>query len=294
MSSFSERMRLVKPSNIFQIDNINGPLRNGLWDFFTQYVFTSMSTHPYTKVSSSVIGGSTTDYNRRQYSKYFQHLWHDFFKQPIDSIPNTNQLVYDFIRVWFFRNAEWYKIYDFLEFVFKIGWVENNEAALEYLNTTLERENSGYRFIENQFVPITDRTEIAEVEEGLSATSSNFFSPAKEHLSSAVQMLSDRENPDYRNSIKESISAVESISNILSGKKNGGLKPALNELQKQNILTLHPALKSGFENLYGYTSDDSGIRHALMGESTARYEDAKYMLVACSAFVNYLIARTAI
>jgi hypothetical protein len=30
-------------------------------------------------------------------------------------------------------------------------------------------------------------------------------------------MLSDRENPDYRNSIKESISAVEAIVNLING-----------------------------------------------------------------------------
>jgi hypothetical protein len=31
-----------------------------------------------------------------------------------------------------------------------------------------------------------------------------------------------------------------------------------------------------------------------MDESTVEFEDAKYMLVACSAFVNYLLAKASI
>ena len=40
--------------------------------------------------------------------------------------------------------------------------------------------------------------------------------------------------------------------------------------------------------LYGYTSDADGIRHALLDESDLDFEDAKFMLVSCSAFTNYL------
>ena len=55
---------------------------------------------------------------------------------------------------------------------------------------------------------------------------------------------------------------------------------------------LHPALKDAFSRLYGYTSDEGGIRHALMDDSRAvTFEEAKFMLVACSAFINYVRRR---
>jgi hypothetical protein len=54
---------------------------------------------------------------------------------------------------------------------------------------------------------------------------------------------------------------------------------------------LHSALKKGFSSIYGYTSDNDGIRHALTQDSNCDQEDAKYMLVSCSAFVNYLIVK---
>ena len=43
--------------------------------------------------------------------------------------------------------------------------------------------------------------------------------------------------------------------------------------------------------MYGYTNDAEGIRHSLLDEANLRFEDAKYMVVTCSAFVNYLVAK---
>jgi hypothetical protein len=54
---------------------------------------------------------------------------------------------------------------------------------------------------------------------------------------------------------------------------------------------LHAVLKQAFQKLYGYTSDAQGIRHALLDEPTLDVEDAKFMLVSCSAFVNYLVVK---
>jgi len=96
-------------------------------------------------------------------------------------------------------------------------------------------------------------------------------------------------NPDYRNSIKESISAVESLAKILSNNASDTLGSALSKIKKK--LKIHKALEQGFKNIYGYTSDDGGIRHALTEESTSDAEDAMFMLVSCSAFINYLITK---
>jgi hypothetical protein len=98
-------------------------------------------------------------------------------------------------------------------------------------------------------------------------------------------MLSDREAPDYRNSIKESISAVESACRLVTGNKVATLADAL-----KKVSNLHPALSRAFTQLYGFTSDASGIRHSLTDEPNITYADAKFMLVACAAFASYLKA----
>jgi len=101
-----------------------------------------------------------------------------------------------------------------------------------------------------------------------------------------LSKLSDRKNPDYRNSIKESISAVEAMAVIISGRSGATLGDALKVIK--DTIGLHSALEKGFLAIYGYTSDADGIRHAMLSESKCDFEDAKYMLVSCSAFVNYL------
>ncbi|MFA6091302.1 MAG: hypothetical protein WC774_06035, partial [Candidatus Gracilibacteria bacterium] len=113
------------------------------------------------------------------------------------------------------------------------------------------------------------------------------FSGAREHIKTALKMLSDRENPDYRNSIKESISAVEAIVNLINGTDSDTLGKAL---QKEKF-ALHGSLKDAFVEMYGYTSDAEGIRHFMLEESSIEFVDAKYMLVSCSAFVNYLMQK---
>jgi hypothetical protein len=54
---------------------------------------------------------------------------------------------------------------------------------------------------------------------------------------------------------------------------------------------MHPAMKKGFTSLYAYTSDEKGIRHALLDDRAAKVDeaDALFMLGACAAFVSYLI-----
>lgn len=99
-------------------------------------------------------------------------------------------------------------------------------------------------------------------------------------------MLSDRKNPDYRNSIKESISAVESLARILTKNNKATLGDALRLLEQRR--GLHLALREAFSKLYGYTSDEQGIRHAMLDEPKISAADAKFFLLSCTSFINYL------
>lgn len=162
-----------------------------------------------------------------------------------------------------------------------------NEYSKDF-NTILEHEKSGYRLIDGLISPIVGEIEITCLEEALSTQ----FSPVNIHLQKALQFYSDRENPDYENSIKESISAVESMCCTITGTSGAQatLGNALKHLEDSGVF-LHRALKSAFEKIYGYTSDADGIRHGGIDFKNAPAEDAKYMLISCSAFVNYLIEK---
>lgn len=159
-----------------------------------------------------------------------------------------------------------------------------NERVTSLLNYSLEKEFSAYRILNNNIVEITSDVEINEIETAInSAENSN---STKQHLSRALELLSDRKTPDYRNSIKESISSVEALCMEITGNPKATLGQALKLIEKST--ELHKSLQSAFGSLYGWTSDADGIRHAMMDESTLKQEDAIFMLVSCSAFVNYL------
>ncbi|VBB09334.1 Hypothetical protein LUCI_4624 [Lucifera butyrica] len=163
---------------------------------------------------------------------------------------------------------------------------DNSQNFIKLCNNILEKEMSGYRFVNRVITSITSKEEIDSIEQAIK--NSDRLNGASTHFNSALQLLSDRKNPDYRNSIKESISAIESTCMVITGDSNATLGKALKTIESSLEKELHPALRGAFEKLYGYTSDAEGIRHGLMEEPNLKFEDAKFMLVVCSGFVNYL------
>jgi len=269
---FSERKKLKVKGNLFQVDIVNEELRNRLWNMICIF---------YLNVKAKSID---------ELELFAKWLWHNHFKKPIDTIPRYWNYTYNEIREHFFA-CEWYEVYDFLEYIVKYypdkAYVKIDDF-IGKCNIILEEELSAYRFVDEIIVEITSEEEIAEIEEAID--SSDKFKSVSTHIKTALNLIADKENPDYRNSIKESISAVEAMCRIITADQNATLGEALSKIEK-NLNPLHPALKSAFNKLYGYTSDEDGIRHSLMEESELDFEDAKFMLVACSAFINYLKAK---
>ena len=107
---------------------------------------------------------------------------------------------------------------------------------------------------------------------------------AAKHLRAAGERIIGQ---DWAGSVRESIHAVESVANHLAPGNAGTLGKVLAVLEGKG--GLHGALKSGFSSLYGYTSDEPGIRHALLeDESKVTQHEAIYMIGACAAFCSYL------
>jgi hypothetical protein len=115
------------------------------------------------------------------------------------------------------------------------------------------------------------------------------FASVAVHVRTALELYSKKPQADYRNSIKESISAVESAAKIITALPNATLAQATKAIDQRH--SLHASFKKGILQLYGYTSDEGGIRHSLTEATNIDEADARYMLVSCSAFANYLITR---
>jgi hypothetical protein len=207
---FSQRKGLKPVEKLVQSDDIDIDLKNGLWSA-TQICYWDNYSSDYP--SLEWIRDSNLE-------DLFVKYWIDFFKSPIDTLPTKLSDAKRMVRKYFF-GAEWNEIYDFIEFTANNGPEKYNITFKEQCNNYLEKENSAYRFVDSVLVEISSEEEIESIEDAISSVSK--FSGIKAHLNSAVLMLSDRKNPDYRNSIKESISAVEAISQLITNDKKATL-----------------------------------------------------------------------
>lgn len=273
---FSERKGIKHFSDIVQVNSLNERTRNKLYTA-TEEIFSLMDK-----------------YNERLQNCFIEFIYEELFsltKRDIPRIYGYSDYSHTsvFNEIYNIINTEDYSnILTFIEGVIKdfsiIDQDTGNMLNLEsrytnIINDIFQKENVNYRIVDGIVTDLLNEETIKEIEETLE----NPYTVVTTHYSKALELL--YKTKDYDNSIKESISSVESICQILTGKDKATLGDALKLLKDK----IHPAMKSAFEKLYGYTSDANGIRHSNgLGEGNSTFEEAKYMLISCSAFVNYL------
>jgi hypothetical protein len=177
------------------------------------------------------------------------------------------------------------QIFGFLQFALRTRLPDR--AFIDELKRVLLVSRAAYAVVENDtIVPITSEAEGQILIKALSDLSLSGLAGAKAHLKDAAERLTSGE---YASSIRESIHSVESVARWLA--PSGKLGEALAKLEASVLI--HGALKSGFSSIYGYTSDEKGIRHALIDEAAPKVDqtDAIFMLGACAAFDSYLIGK---
>ena len=281
MESFSQRKGLKPVKNILQVDSMDDDLRIKLWN--------NLHIFYWQNVKTGIRNSFLKDFNNSSIVTLIMQLWKEYFINALDTLSDDWDEVYKVVKEYFFK-CTWYEAYDLIEFVSAHYPVPHfNSVFIKSCNRILETELSAYRFVGGKITQITSDVEISEIQQALEIP----VSPVQEHLKQALDLLADRKNPDYRNSIKESISAVEALCRLIAKDDDASLGKALDEIEKTGVIELHKALKDAFHRLYGYTSDKkTGIRHALINEPNLNFEDAKFMLVSCSAFINYLVIKS--
>lgn len=231
-------------------------------------------------------------------SSRIQHYWiggiwkeilHDYWiesqNRPADEFTNRAENLIPWIKgVVLSSNYVW--PLNFLEFVIRHPLAE---PIFSYrVNDILTRTSAAYRVFGQSIAPISSAEEGVTIAKAFADASSGGYVGAKAHLQNAASSLTAGR---YADSVRESMNAVESVARTLDSNSTT-LAPALAVLEKQGHL--HPAMKKGFQSLYGYTSDQQGIRHALLegNEAAVSEADALYMFGSCAAFVSYLTRKT--
>lgn len=280
MRLFSERYGYIKPSEIIIRENITLEIQNAICSC-------------YDRLQNDLFYAKSS-YNDDPYIDLEKYLWTFFLNNRAGEFQDGRS--YHIVATAYMENnsVEWFRKLDLVEFTIKYlyAYSQNNNRFLtvfnsfvKQLNREFERLNFAYRIINNEIVEVSSKEEIITIENALQSKQKNI----RLHLNRALELYAKRPSGDYRNSIKESISAVEAYCREKTGEETLG--KALNKLESNGIIVPR-LLKLAFEKLYAYTNQpDTGIRHALMddeGTYTPSAAEALFMLVSCCSFINYL------
>lgn len=258
-----------KPEKILQVKSMSNGLRNRIWNLFYQEEVQARASDVLD--IETIMGHQDT-----------------IAEKIADKLGFLKSSAQTSLEEFVLGRAEWCEVYDFIEVnISFLQGKEKRDRTRQY-NKILEDENAGYRIVAGSVTPITNDSEIKTIEDA----STSQFESVNQHIEKALLHYADLKNPDYANSIKESISAVEAMCCIITNKsgKQATLGVTIKELERHGVY-IHSAMKKGFESLYGYASDEDGIRHGGKDLKNVPAEDAKYMLVTCSAFINYLVEK---
>jgi len=278
MSKFSERYDYATLSLVLIRESMTDEIINAIcttYDLLAQKMV--KNTYPY-----------RSDF----YEELEKHLWCYFCNNRLGDFYHDRG--FHIVATKYIKSDNpWYKKIDLIEetLSYLFNEIKKGDSSyydwyqffVNYLNNEFKRLNFAYRIVGNRIEEITSEQEIQSIEEALL----NPLEGIRIHLQAALKHVSAaQEKPDYRASIKESISAVGVCCRIITGEKTLG--KALNKLEKNGIII--PSLKTAFDKLYVYTNDETtGIRHELLDPKyTPTADEAIFMLISCSAFINYL------
>jgi hypothetical protein len=169
-----------------------------------------------------------------------------------------------------FEKGSYSDIYGWLQFV--LGINRSREFA-QRIARILNYCRSPYRIVADDVIcPIGTDEEAATVNKAFVDLKASSLSGGREHLKSASAELSAG---NFADSVRESIHAVELVVRVLE--PSGDFSKALAKLEAK--ARIHGALVSGFKSIYGFSSDEQGIRHALLDKGAPAVDEVDALFI---------------
>jgi hypothetical protein len=276
--SFAEAEKRPRFPAILKWGEIDQRLRSALWtpvflfleDHFQYDQYTDGPGYFLKEPAGSIMTREFVHRRHRFISDYKQNFYKD-----------------EYIETWstFFKKSDYVDLLDFLTFVVRDP--DRPSSLINRIARAMDLPFSPYRLsVEAKTIfPAVSDEETKSLERDLEVAFSSTFLGSKSHLQSALQTLGEGE---YRTSVRESIHAVESAVKDFTGDPHTTLSKAIKSLVSET--GIHKALADAFDKLYAYTSDEKGIRHALIFGDNERvgFDEAMFFLSACTAFVSFL------
>lgn len=276
---FSDRNSINPISKIIKIDDFDEDTRISLFNALNNIIdyqiqIRNLNTDSISKI---IIERLFNEIYRGKYKDTYESVINDilsmFKTEPYDIILTMIEFLCDLV----FESRDQY--FNHHHFSYSSDGYVN---VFDEMNKAFEEEYIGYRFVNGQIIRITNDEEIETITEATITP----FDKVNESIKKSISFISETSNKDYKNSIKESIIAVEQLFNIILGTSGLTLSNALEQICSK--IEINENLKQAIKNLYKYANDSNGIRHGNnKKEESVSFDEAKLILIICSGIVNY-------
>lgn len=288
---FSERYGYI--ARKLQYEYLNEFSKAHLWDEINYYFLQKAqnmhdeSDHEYKIDKECFVHASSFYYNLHR--NFWGKSNDDFLHEPSRATSGIKNVV---------MNTMWHNVFDVIEALIRISdeLIPNKKRHKAFLkefhaaiNNVFQEQRCAYRLIDGVILPNVNNIEVVTITNALVDTDS--IMTVNAHLEQAIKHYSDRQNPDYRNAIKESISALESLLKIIAGTRSATFDGALKSIVRNNTVVINEQLQESMKSLYAWTNSEGGVRHGLKGDSKIDNDDAKLAITSCCSYVSYLIAK---
>ena len=275
--TFSQRHGYEPLPEPMQLEKLSDDLRRKVWDITRQLLKTLIDDAGYH--SSSGL------------KRFIEQVLGRVLKKPEDEIDTGYNSALNLLKQ-IILTYDFNVVLDLIETVVNEG--KQNSRCIMFANNirdVFESQAAAYRLDTEehpvQFFPRTSEEQGKATQQAIQTIRDGGMQGAETHLRNAARKISDG---DFAGSVADSIHAVESVARMIDPNANKNLGPALSSLANAGVIK-HAALKNAFATLYGYTSDEQGVRHALLEKDSpdVDLDEAVFMFGACASFAAYLV-----
>ena len=274
--TFSQRHGYESLPEPMQLEELSDDLRREIWNATREFLESQLQPNAYRRV-----------YFTKEACRFIERVLGKLLKKPEDEINTSYQNVINPLKQVILK-GNFNKILDFVQFM--VNDSTYGEKLVTPIGESFERCAAAYYLDMSRhpykFFPRSNKAQGEATQESIKTIRDRGMKGAETHLRQAAEHINAQR---FAEAIKDSIHAVESVARQIDPKSKT-LGPALNSLENAGLIK-HPALKEAFSKLYGYTSDEQGIRHALLDKNSpdVGLDEAMFMFGACASFAAYLV-----
>ena len=278
--TFSQRYGYAPLPDPMQLEELSDYLRIEIWNAIRK-ILLSIRSHTVNEYH-------TEYYFNKEPSLFIERVLGRVLIIAEDEIDTTYDEVYGQFKTLILQGS-FNEVLDLVEILAN----DSQYVGEEFVNSiseSFERCAAAYWLDKSKyphnFFPRSNEAQGESTREAIKTIRDSGMEGAETHLRQAVAHINAQQ---FADSISDSIHAVESVARQIDPKSKT-LGPALNSLENAGLIK-HPALKEAFSKLYGYTSDEQGIRHSLLEKNSpdVDLDEAMFMFGACASFAAYLV-----